>query len=125
MAAVVVKHEDDLEAKYGGSFKLIRHGLGVSSFGIQLLTLPANTDGYPEHDHVSDGQEEVYTALEGAAELTVAGQTIALEPGVWVSVPPEETRKVVTKDSPIKLLVIGGVPGKVYEASPFSVPDEG
>lgn len=124
MPGVVVKHEDELEAKYGGAFKLIRHGLGVTSFGIQLINLPANMDGYPEHDHATDGQEEVYTAMEGSAELTVAGQTIALDPGVWVSVAPDETRKIVTKDSPIKLLVIGGVPGKAFEVSPFSVPDE-
>ena len=124
MPGVVVKHEDQLEVKFGGAFKLIRHGLGVTSFGIQLINLPAGTDGYPEHDHAADGQEEVYTALEGGGELTVAGETIALEPGVWVSVPPEETRKIVTGEKPLKLLVIGGIPGKAFEISDFSVPDE-
>ena len=84
MPGVVVKHEDDLEVKYGGAFKLIRHGLGISSFGIQLINLPAGTDGYPEHDHAGDGQEELYTVLEGAAELTAGGETIALEPVVTI-----------------------------------------
>jgi len=124
MPGVVVKHEDDLEVKYGGAFKLIRHGLGITSFGVQLINLPAGTDGYPEHDHADDGQEELYTLLEGAAELTAGGETIALEPGVWVAIQPEETRKIVTTDSAAKLLVIGGVPGKPFEVSAFSVPDE-
>ena len=123
MPGVVVKHEDELEAKYGGAFKLIRHGLGVTSFGIQLLNLPANADGYPEHDHAAEGQEEVYTALEGSGELTAAGETIALEPGVWVLVAPDETRKVITEDQPLKLLVIGGTPGQAFEISPFSEPE--
>jgi len=124
MPGVVVKHEDELEGKYGGAFKLVRHGLGITSFGVQMINLPAGADGYPEHDHAADGQEELYTVLEGAAELTAGGETIALEPGVWVAIQPEETRKIVTTDSAAKLLVIGGIPGKQYEVSPFSVPDE-
>jgi len=123
MPGVVVKHEDELEGKYGGSFKLVRHGLGISSFGVQMINLPAGADGYPEHDHAGDGQEELYTVLEGAAELTAGGETIALEPGVWVAIQPEEKRKVVTTDSGAKLLVIGGIPGKPYEISPFSEPE--
>ncbi len=124
MADFVVKRESELDARYGGAFKLVRHSLGITSFGVAVIDLPANVDGYPSHDHSADGQEELYTALEGSAEMTVDGETVTLEPGVWVAVPPETKRQVITKDSPIKLLAIGGCPGKAFEISPFSEPEE-
>ncbi len=122
MADLTIKREDEFEASFGGSFVLVRHGLDVKSFGIQLIKLPPNADQYPEHDHAADGQEEVYTLLEGAATLTVGGEEHALEPGVFARVGPSETRQITTTDSAAKLLVIGGVPGVAYEVSPYSVP---
>lgn len=125
MAEFVVKNESEIDSRFGGAFKLVRHSLGITSFGVNIVEIPAGVDGYPEHDHGHDGQEELYTALEGSAEMQVGGETVVIEPGVWVSVQPGTNRKVVTKDSGIKLLSIGGTPGKAYEISPMSVPEEG
>ncbi len=125
MADFVVKRESELETRYGGAFKLVRHSLGISSFGVAVIEIPPNVDGYPEHDHTGDGQEELYTALSGKAEITVDGETATLEPGVWVAVPPEARRQVVTSDEPIKLLVVGATPGAVYEAPEMSKPELG
>ena len=69
MADVTVKRLEDFEAIFGGGFRRVRAGLGVSSFGIAVMDLPPNFDRYPEHDHSHDGQEEVYTALAGRATL--------------------------------------------------------
>jgi uncharacterized cupin superfamily protein len=122
MANVTVKKVDEFDASYGGAFKLVRHGLGVESFGIQILDMPPNADQYPEHDHSEDGQEEVYTVLEGSATLQADGEEYELEPGVFVRVPAGQKRKIVTADTPVRLLAIGAVPGKVYEAPEFSKP---
>jgi quercetin dioxygenase-like cupin family protein len=122
MANVTVKRLEDFDSSYGGAFKLVRHGLGVESFGMQVLDMPPNVDQYPEHDHSEDGQEEVYTALEGEATLQVDGEEFKLEPGVFARVPPGQKRKILTAGSPVRLLALGGVPGKAYEAPEFSKP---
>ena len=123
MAEATVMRVDDFEAIYGGGFKRARAGLGVESFGLSILDFPPNYAGYPEHDHSEDGQEEVYTVLEGAATLQVEGEQHELVPGVFARVGPGQRRKIVTGDSRVRLLALGGRPGSAYEASPFSVPD--
>jgi uncharacterized cupin superfamily protein len=111
-----IKRIDEMEAIYRGAFKRARAELGVSAFGVQVIDMPPNADQYPEHDHAEDGQEEVYVALDGAAELVIDGDRHALEPGTMVRVGPGTSRKVVTTDRPLRLLIVGGRPGEAYEA---------
>ena len=125
MADVTIKREDELETNFGGSFKLLRHGLGMSSFGAQILQMPPNADGYPVHHHGEDGQEECYVVLEGDVELTAGDETHTLEPGVYARIGSGQDRKLVPGDNGVKLLVIGGVPGKAYEIAEFSTPQDG
>jgi uncharacterized cupin superfamily protein len=122
MADVTVKRAEDFDTAFGGAMKLVRHGLGVESFGIQLIDMPPNADQYPQHDHSDDGQEEVYTVLEGAVTLQVDGEEHELEPGTFARVPAGTKRKLVTGDKPVRVLALGGVPGKAYEVSEFSRP---
>lgn len=126
MDPYTVKRIDEMEATYLGSFKLARAELGISSFGMQVIELPPNIDQYPEHDHSEDGQEEVYIALSGEGEIEVAGDTHPIDTETMVRVGPGVKRKVTTSDSPLRLLVIGGIPGGVYEppeTSKLGTPD--
>ena len=120
MADYAVKNIDDMEAILGGGFVRARAELGVSSFGMQVLNFPPNTDRYPEHDHVEDGQEEVYVVLSGRGEITIDGETFQLEPGVMARVGPAPRRRIATGDEPLRLLALAGVPGKPYEGKPIS-----
>jgi quercetin dioxygenase-like cupin family protein len=104
--------------------KLVRHGLGVESFGMQVLDMPANVDRYPEHDHSEDGQEEVYTVLEGAATLQADGEEHQLEPGIFARVGPGQRRKIVTGAQGARILALGATAGKPYEVQPFSKPQQ-
>ena len=124
MANVTVKRDDELETNFGGAFSLLRHGLGLTAFGAQIINMPAHADGYPVHDHAEDGQEECYIVLEGSVELTTGEETHELEPGIYARVGPGQERKIVPGDAGAKLLVIGGVPGKAYEIAGFSEPQE-
>jgi mannose-6-phosphate isomerase-like protein (cupin superfamily) len=117
MADVTVKRLGEFEATYNGAFHLIRAGLGVSSFGMQVIEMPANADQYPEHDHSEDGMEEVYTALDGSAILRCDDEEFNLEPGVFARVGPGQKRHIRTEDSPVRILALGGRPGKAYEIS--------
>ena len=122
MADVTVKKIEDFDVAFGGGMKLVRHGLGVESFGIQVIDMPPNADQYPEHDHTADGQEEVYTVVDGSATIRVGGEEYELKPGTFVRVGPGEKRKIITGPERARLIAIGATPGKAYEISPFTVP---
>jgi mannose-6-phosphate isomerase-like protein (cupin superfamily) len=128
MAGYAVKRIDDMEAVVAGTFKRARAELGVESFGFQVMDLPANLEIYPEHDHADDGQEEVYVALRGSGEVEIDGERHAIDPETMVMVGPGVKRKIWTGDEPMRVLAIGGIPGKAYEApdvSKLGAPDPG
>jgi uncharacterized cupin superfamily protein len=115
LADVTVKNLDEFEAVFGGGMRRVRAGLGVTSFGIQVMELPPNFSGYPEHDHSHDNQEEVYTALSGSAVLQTGDEEHTLEPGVFARVGPGQKRKFIASAEGVRLLSMGGMPGRVYE----------
>jgi mannose-6-phosphate isomerase-like protein (cupin superfamily) len=121
MADITVKRHEDFEAIFGGGFRRVRAGLGVTSFGIAVMDLPPNFQHYPTHDQSHDGQEEVYSALSGSATLEVGGEEHTLEPGVWARVGPDEKRKIVAGPEGARILAIGGTPGKIYEPPEYSI----
>jgi quercetin dioxygenase-like cupin family protein len=117
MDGCTVKRIDDMEAIVAGAFKRARAELGVSSFGMQVIDMPPGiADAYPEHDHAEDGQEEVYVTLSGSADLDVEGERHRLRPDVMVRVGPGVKRQVRTDEDPVRLLILGGVPGEPYTA---------
>jgi hypothetical protein len=98
-----------------------RAGLGVRAFGLQVMDLPPDWDGYPNHDHVNDffdendlRQEEVYIALGGSATLRVDGETHELEPGVLVRLGAGQKRRLVPGPDGFRMVAVGGRPGEAY-----------
>ena len=73
---------------------------------------------YPEHDHLHDEQEEVYTALSGSAVLMIGEESYVLEPGVFARVGPGQKRKLVTGEQGARLLCLGGTPGRPTSRPP-------
>jgi hypothetical protein len=116
MSDYAVKKIDDMEAVYRGAFKRARAELGVESFGMQIIDMPANYENYPEHDHAEDGQEEVFMALRGGGELEIAGERFPLDSDHVARVSAGTMRKVWPGPDGIRLLVLGGKPGEVYDA---------
>lgn len=115
MADVTVKKLEDFEAVFGGGMRRVRAGLGITSFGMQVMELPADFTMYPAHDHSHDEQEEVYLTLGGRAILEVGEERFELEPGVFARVGPGQQRKLLTAGDGARILSIGATPGKVYE----------
>ena len=109
---------DDMEAIYSGAFKRARACLGVSSFGMQVIDLPAGFDRYPEHDHADDGQEEVYVALRGSADVEIDGEHVTLDPDTIVRIGPGAKRKITPGPEGIRMLGLGGIPGALYAPHP-------
>jgi mannose-6-phosphate isomerase-like protein (cupin superfamily) len=115
MADYTAKKIGDIEAIYGGGFKLARADLGVESFGMQILEMPPGYADYPDHDHAETGQEEVYLVLRGSAEIDVEGERVQLDPETVIRVGPSAKRKITPGDQGVRLLALGGTPGGVYE----------
>jgi hypothetical protein len=107
---------DELEHSWGGSFVRARASLGVTAFGMQLINLPPDSDElYPEHSHSHNGQEEVYMALAGSADLVLPDGVVRLDPhGAMARVGPETRRVIRSGPEGVQLLVIGGTPGAPY-----------
>jgi len=114
---------DEMEPIHGGLARRARASLGVTGWGMQLMTLPPNWDGYPEHKHdasVEDAnQEEVYIPLEGSGRLYADGEAFDLRPGLMVRVGPAQLRRIVPGDEGIRFVALGAVPG-TFEPSPWT-----
>lgn len=104
-----------------GTFKFVRHHLGASAFGFAQIEFPPGKVG-AEHDESASGQEEVYLTLAGGGTLEIDGEAVEMKPGRYVLVPPEAKRRPTAGADGMSFLVIGGVPGGVYEPSPL--PEE-
>jgi hypothetical protein len=116
MADSKVMKIDEMEGVYGGAFKRARAELGVESFGMAVIDIPPEYEHYPEHDHAQDGQEEVYIVLRGGCEIEIEGERHPLDPEHMARVGAETKRKVFPGPEGVRLIVLGGVPGGVYEA---------
>jgi quercetin dioxygenase-like cupin family protein len=120
MADTTVKRLEEMDAVYDGLMVRARASLGASSFGMQVMNLPPNFEDYPLHDETGTGQEEIYVPLEGSGRLITGGQEHKLEPGVFARVGVAEKRRIVPDGEGLRVLVIGGVPGRAYTAAPWT-----
>ena len=115
MSDVTVVAIDNMDGAHEGLMRRARAELGVTAWGMQVLTLPPNWDGYPLHNHSADAydanQEEVYVPLEGSATLLVDGEVHELRPGVMARLGPDQLRRIVPGDDGIRFLALGGTPG--------------
>ena len=115
MSEPKVIHIDEIEGAHGGAFKPVGRTLGATAFGVNVEQYPQGHDQYPEHDHASDGQEEVYYVVSGQATLTIDGDDHILRAGSIAYVPAGHSRRFTTPDQGVQFLAIGGTPG-----TPFS-----
>jgi mannose-6-phosphate isomerase-like protein (cupin superfamily) len=115
MADVTVASIDEMEPIYDGLARRARATLGVTSWGMQVFTLPPNWDGYPQHKHdaaaFDPNQEEVYIPIEGSATLLAGDASFELRPGTMVRVGPAQLRQILPGADGIRFIALGGVPG--------------
>jgi len=99
-----IGHIDSFEKN--GKWSLVRRSLGISSFGINLVTIPPG-EQIPEHDEVDRDHEELFICLEGSPTMVIDGVNYSMPKGTYVRLdpPPLRTVKNGGKD-PAKVLVI-------------------
>ena len=109
----------------GFAFRGARAALGVTPFGLSIVDMPPNTTRYPAHDHSSEGpgnppasqlgQEEVYVALQGSADVEIDGRRYPLDADHIIRVGPTARRKILPGPDGLRLLAISGKPGEAYD----------
>lgn len=114
------KRIDDMEAIYLGSFKRARAELGLEAFGVQVIDMGPNEHRHPEHDHLHDDQEELYVVLHGSGDIELEGERQPLDVHRLVRVGPTVKRKLWPGEEGMRVLIVGGVPGRPYEAPEIS-----
>jgi mannose-6-phosphate isomerase-like protein (cupin superfamily) len=112
---VTVVSIDEMEPIHGGLARRARATLGISAWGMQVLTLPPNWDGYPEHNHdataFDPNQEEVYIPLAGSATLVAGEERFELVAGTMARVGPAQHRRILPGPDGIRFIALGGRPG--------------
>lgn len=95
-----------LDRSGGERFQTLRRELGVSSFGINLISLAPGERG---RIHSHERQEEVYVVLEGELTLFVEREATVLGADGAVRVPPGVRRQIANAGAePLVLLALGG-----------------
>jgi hypothetical protein len=106
---------DAMEGIHGGLARRARATLGITAWGMQVLTLPPEWDGYPEHDHGAEAfdpdQEEVYVPIAGSGVLLASDESVELVPGTMARVGPDQRRRILPGTEGIRFIALGGKPG--------------
>lgn len=88
------------------AFQSLRRDLGVTTFGVNLLTLGP---GQRFRVHRHERQEEVYFVIEGELALIVEAEAHILSRGTAARVAPSAKRQLTNPSSaPVLVLALGG-----------------
>jgi len=106
---------DDLPTLWDGFAKLVRSGLDITAFGVQIMDLPPDYTTEP-HDEADTGQQELYVALRGAGAVVAGAERIPLDAEHLVRVNAGVDRVLTSGPEGVRVLCVGGVPGAPYVA---------
>lgn len=111
---------DDLPQIWDGFAKLVRAGLDISAFGVQIMDLPPDYTT-ASHDESDTGQQELYVALRGSGAVLAGEQRLPLDPEHLVRVNAGVDRALTSGPEGLRVLCVGGVPGAPYVAPEWTV----
>jgi len=77
----------------GIKFRYAAMALGMTAWGMNVLDMEPGCTDYPEHDHLKDGQEEVYVVHKGSGLLRSGENQWDLEVGDLIRVGPRRSAK--------------------------------
>ncbi len=103
-----VKHRDEFDRAWD-RWLLVRRGLGVSSFGVNIVEVEPG-GSLTEHDEVERDQEEVFVFLSGSATMVIDGQDIPAPAGTYIRVAPEAQRSARNEGDTVAEVLIVSAP---------------
>ena len=116
---------EDLPQLWDGFAKLVRDGLGVTAFGIQIMDLPPDYST-KSHDEAESGQEEVYLALRGSGAVVIDDEDkrLPLDADHVARVSSGTSRTLTSGSDGLRALCVGGIPGKAYEPPDWTTGED-
>ena len=96
----------------GPGFRKVRAKLGVESFGVNAVVLPA---AYATKPHYHERQEELYLVLDGEIEFTLGDDKVTLGRNGMVRVSPGTVRSLrnTSPDTEATYFAVGAAGGYV------------
>jgi uncharacterized cupin superfamily protein len=112
---------DELPGLWDGFARLVRPGLGLSAFGANVMNLPPDY-ATKSHDESQSGQEELYVRLSGSGMVVLDedGSELLLDADRLAAVGPGVSRTLKSGPDGLRVLIIGGTPGKAYQPQDWS-----
>ena len=92
----------------------VRHHLGITAFGVQVMDLPPDYTTQ-SHDEAGSGQQELYVGLRGTGWVLTDEQRLPAGEGTLVRIDAGVGRRLASGPDGVRILCVGGVPGGVYE----------
>jgi hypothetical protein len=123
VSGYTAKSIDELPSLWDGFARLVRPGLDIGSFGANIMNLPPDY-ATKSHNESGSGQEELYVALRGSGSVDIGGERLPLDAEHLVKVAPESDRVLSSGPEGLRVLIIGGTPGGVYEPPDWSSAGE-
>ena len=107
---------DDLPDRWDGFMRMVRSGLGLTAFGVNIMNLPPDYTTR-SHDESGSGQEELYVRLAGAGWVVLddSGERLPLDEEHVAAVGPGTSRSLSSGPEGLRVLCVGSTPGSVYE----------
>jgi uncharacterized cupin superfamily protein len=110
---------DELPQLWDGAVKLVRPGVGISAFGVNIMDLPPDYTT-ESHDEADSGQQELYVALRGSGSVLIGDQALTLDENHVVRVDAGVERVLSTDGAGLRVLCVGATPGAAYEPPAWS-----
>jgi hypothetical protein len=108
---------DGLPQLFDGLFKLVREGLGIEAFGVQIMELPANYVT-ASHDERDTDQQELYVGLRGSGSVIVHGaagdEHVPIDADRLVALAPHVDRTLAAGPHGLRVLCIGAPIERAY-----------
>jgi mannose-6-phosphate isomerase-like protein (cupin superfamily) len=114
-----VRAVDELPQLWDGAVKLVRAGLGISAFGVNILDLPPDYTT-ESHDEADTGQQELYVALRGSGRVVVGDQALTLDEEQLVRVDAGVERVLSSDGNGLRVLCVGSTPNAPYTPPAWS-----
>ena len=113
-ARFTAKHRDEFDREWD-RWLLVRRGLGVSSFGLNIVEVEPG-GSLTEHDELERDQEEVFVFLSGTSTMVIDGEDVPAPAGTFVRVSPQAKRTARNEgDTVAEVLIISAPCTSGYE----------
>lgn len=114
---------DELPTLWDGFAKLVRAGFDIRSFGVNIFDIPPDYET-KSHNESESGHEELYLGLSGSGAVVMGDVRAPLDPEHFVKVEPGTDRVLASGPDGLRVLIVAGVPGGVYEPPEWSSKGE-